>query len=376
MLLRLRNGGGIAGIVGVEELHVGVGGEFGIDGQVHGGVAVARHADGVLHALLGFALGVEVFDVLLGSQYLLEYRAELYLAQRAASLDVGEHLFEIAHADGKVFHLAEALIDLGKAVVDELEAFGDPLVKRLLQLFVDGGTHLVKALFDHAAHLVDMLVVLLLDVREAALHCNAHLAERGGVARFKGLEAFLCGGSVGGDGGVHCVLLLRHQLEEALLPAGKLTGGRLLLILQRGGHVAKPCIHVVLYIAAGALESAFVFVFKGDEQIADSPIPLAGEDDGDDRAYAEHGDGGENYYELGRTHLFPPSDIEFVLKAGFDRECDRGDADYHAEGVLDRVGPKPVQRGGGAEKRVFEREIAEGHDKPRDGRSGVFDPFE
>ena len=81
-----------------------------------------------------------------GRKYLLEQRAKLNFRPRSSGLHVGEHALQVADSGRKALHLAEPPLHRFKPVAHELERFAETLLKRYVQLLVDGLAHLVELL--------------------------------------------------------------------------------------------------------------------------------------------------------------------------------------------------------------------------------------
>ena len=87
----------IPAVVSILQLGVGVGRELGVNGQVHRPLVVPRQLDRELHEVLAARLGDHVGLVLLGRQNLLEDSSQLDFSENPPGLDVGQHLFQVAH---------------------------------------------------------------------------------------------------------------------------------------------------------------------------------------------------------------------------------------------------------------------------------------
>lgn len=111
---------------------------------------------------------------MLPRQELLEQGAELSLAEHPADLHVSERLLEPAHILGQVLHLGKSLLDLEELLGHDFETLGKAGIEGLLQLLVDG-----------EAHLLELLLVLILDFLEPLPdglgHLRADLVQRGGL---------------------------------------------------------------------------------------------------------------------------------------------------------------------------------------------------
>src|SRR3546814_6389597 len=84
----------------------------------------------------------------------------------AAGLDVAEHALEVAEADRQLLHLAQAALHRFQELGDELERRVQAGVERGLQLFIDGG-----------AHLLELRCVVGLQLLQMRLERGAHLAD-------------------------------------------------------------------------------------------------------------------------------------------------------------------------------------------------------
>jgi hypothetical protein len=86
--------------------------ELGVDRQPQRRAAVdhARQLDRELDARVRTAHGLDVLGVLVDRQHLLEQHLQLHFAPGAARLHVGQHAFQVAHADRQLLHLAQALV--------------------------------------------------------------------------------------------------------------------------------------------------------------------------------------------------------------------------------------------------------------------------
>ena len=174
--------------------------ELGVDRQparrARGGLA--GQADRELDALAAAGPGGDVGGVLRRRQHLGEQRGELHLAPAAARLDVGQHALQVADAGGERLHLAQPLVHLLEAVGHLLERSAEALLQRRLQLFVDGG-----------AHLVELFRVLVAQHVEALLDGRAH-----------GFQALLVGARELGEAlaeALHLLALPRRHRGELLL---------------------------------------------------------------------------------------------------------------------------------------------------------------
>ena len=177
---------------------IGVAGELGVDGQPHRAAVRAGHPDGVLHPLGAARNGGHIGVVLFRGKDLFQNGSQLDLTQNTAGLHTGKHLFQPAHISGKVLHFAKTLVHLFQLVVHRLEAFGHPLLQRILQLFV-----------HRMADLVQLLGVLGLQGSHALGKGAAHLFQLAGVGGFQPLQALLHGLLLGalpcGKGGAHAL---------------------------------------------------------------------------------------------------------------------------------------------------------------------------
>ena len=104
------------------------------------------------------------------------------LAQNAAGLHAGKHLFQPAHIGGKVLHLAKTLIYLFQLVIDRFEALSHPFLQGILQLLVHGMPDLVQ-----------LLGVLGLQGGQALGKGAAHLFQLTGIRGFQPLQPLLHG---------------------------------------------------------------------------------------------------------------------------------------------------------------------------------------
>ena len=77
-----------------------------------GTAALARQLDRVLDPVRAARHRRDILGILAGGQQFGQNRAELHLAQNAAGLDAGKHLFQPAHIGGQRLHLAQALVHL------------------------------------------------------------------------------------------------------------------------------------------------------------------------------------------------------------------------------------------------------------------------
>ncbi len=139
--------GRVARVLGVQQPLVVCLGELGVDGQPDDVLPFVPpgQADGELHPFAAALLRGHVAVKLLRRQHLREQRFKLHLAPGAAGLDVGQHLLEVAHADGQRLHLAEPLVDLLQPLADQPERLAQAFLQRALELLVHGLPHLVEA---------------------------------------------------------------------------------------------------------------------------------------------------------------------------------------------------------------------------------------
>ena len=122
-------------------------------------------------------------------KHLLQQPGQLGFAKNTTGLDVGEQVFEVAHARGQCLHLAQALVHLLQALSHQLEAFTQAGLQRGLQLFIDSGPHLVQlflvailqgreALLDHQTHLTELAFAALGDLAQLLVQALGKALER------------------------------------------------------------------------------------------------------------------------------------------------------------------------------------------------------
>ena len=81
----------------------------------------------------------------------------MILRPGAAGLDVGQHIFEVAHAGGEALHLAETLMHRVELFAHLLKGFPKAFFERALQFFVDRAAHLLELFLVGLAHLTELL---------------------------------------------------------------------------------------------------------------------------------------------------------------------------------------------------------------------------
>ncbi len=153
--------------------------EFRVDGKPDRFTAFDGQLDRELHALRAARLRGNVLGVLVGRENVPQNRTELDFAQDAARFHIREHTLEIAHPRGDVLHVAKTAIHrlelaahlLERCAQTVVEGRGELLVhgraNRLelslvvasngSELCVDRFTHLVQALLDRRAVLLEIL---------------------------------------------------------------------------------------------------------------------------------------------------------------------------------------------------------------------------
>ena len=153
--------------------------------------------------LAGVFLCLHVAVELRGREDLLEQCAQLDFGPRAARLDVREHTLEVAHARREVLHLAEATLDRLEPFADQLERLAQPLLERVVEFLVDGLAHLLELLLVALLQLFDARVdgrsdqlerprVGLAELLQLRVHPvqlgSLHVAESGEVGRERGVR--------------------------------------------------------------------------------------------------------------------------------------------------------------------------------------------
>lgn len=124
----------------------------------------------------------DVCCVLVGSENLLEQRAELNLAPCAACLHVHQHLLQVAHAGGKGLHLSQSLVNKLQSFAHLFERFAQTPLERCVEFFVNSCAHLFQLplvsflqfgelVFDRRTHVVERIGKL----RACALRMDARL---------------------------------------------------------------------------------------------------------------------------------------------------------------------------------------------------------
>ena len=170
----------VAALLRVDQLLIVCQGKLGIDRQQAGdAVGVASgEANRELHAVVAARPRGDVLLVLPRREDLLEEIFELHFTPRSTRLDVREHFFQVADADGERLHLAEPLVDLLEAIGYELERLAQPQLECCVEFFVDRRAHLlelvrvfvaqqVKTLLDGCAHRLQAKLVALRQRRQA-----------------------------------------------------------------------------------------------------------------------------------------------------------------------------------------------------------------
>ena len=104
----------------------------------------ARQLDREFDVLTAAKFGGDILRVLLRCEDLLQQVGQLHFTPGAASLDVGQNFFQIAHAAGQTLHFSQALMNLLQPFAHQLERVSQPFVQSLLQLAIDGPAHLLE----------------------------------------------------------------------------------------------------------------------------------------------------------------------------------------------------------------------------------------
>ena len=154
---------GIARLLGLAQVVVGIPGKLRVDGKPHRGAVLARNAHGKLHALRTTGHRRHVLGILGRRQHLAKDGTQLHLAHDAARLDVGEHPLEVSHTLGKPLHLAKTTVHLLEARVDTGERARELLAQLAPELVV-----------HRRAHDLGAACVLDADALEASLVLGAH----------------------------------------------------------------------------------------------------------------------------------------------------------------------------------------------------------
>ena len=131
-------------LIGVAQRAVGVARELGVDRQPDVPAVLDRQLDRILDHVAAARPRGDVHLVLVRREDVLQNRAQLDLAHDAAGLDIGEHLFQVAHTLRERLHLTKALVDLLQPLVDQPKGLVHPLGQGLLQLFVYDLAHIVQ----------------------------------------------------------------------------------------------------------------------------------------------------------------------------------------------------------------------------------------
>ena len=255
-----------SGIIGVQQLLIGVAGELGVDGQIDAAPILGGELDGVFHRVAAALFGDHIGFVLLRREDFLQNGAKLDFAQNTARLDVGEDFFQVAHAGSQRLHFTQPFINGFQPFAHQLEGLGHAVFQCFLQLFV-----------HHLPHFVQLFGVLGLEVRELLLH---RLPDG-----FQLLAAFFGKALHPGFGvGVHAGQLGRNFLSHT----GKLFGGvpagffqlaalfladGLLPVLQQRAHM----LHRGLHRAAELGAQAALAVVHGAAQLSGSAAGSVGE---------------------------------------------------------------------------------------------------
>ena len=199
----LRHGFLTAGIVGILQVGIGVGREFGVDRQPYRLIVLPRQLDRKLDDVLASRHCRDVGCVLFRGQNFFQDRAQLDFPDDAAGLDVGQHFFQIADADGQRLHFAQSLIDLFQTIVNELERLRHLVLQRLLQLFIDS-----------LPHFIQFPVIVLLDRGQLFFNRLTHVFQFLLVPGFKGFQAVFQHAELIGHRCVERILLFRQRLAD------------------------------------------------------------------------------------------------------------------------------------------------------------------
>ena len=106
--------------------------EFGVNRQPHHvvqTVAAPRQFDGEFNHFVAVRYGFDVRGVAIRRKDVLQQIRQLHLAPSAARFDVGQHTFEVTHADGEVLHFAQAAMHLLQSIGHLFERFAQALLQ-------------------------------------------------------------------------------------------------------------------------------------------------------------------------------------------------------------------------------------------------------
>ena len=177
---RLLYVGDVSTLGGILKAHVVLLRELRVDGEPNAGLRLVLgpgEADGELDKLARVLLRLHVATELRGREDLLEQRAELDFGPRSARLHVRQDALEVADAGCEVLHLAEPTLDRFEPLAHELEGLAQSLFERVVQLLVDG-----------LAHLLELLLVAVLELLDARVDGGADQLERPGIRLAEFLE--------------------------------------------------------------------------------------------------------------------------------------------------------------------------------------------
>ena len=156
------------------------------------------------------------------------------LAKHAPGFDVGQQVFEIAHALRQGVHFAQPFVHLLQAVGHLFEALAQAGLQRGLKFFI----HCL-------AHLVELGRIALLQLGQLGFHGAAHLGQAAGIGFSQGIDLL---GQAVGQAFLQQGQLLRQRVNLLVLGAGGL--GTLLqqrLLEQREVvHGFLPALHARL----------------------------------------------------------------------------------------------------------------------------------
>lgn len=227
---------GIGALLGVEQALVILVGELGVDRQPQRRSVLGPpgQSDGKVHRVAAARAGDHLLGVLVWRQHLLQQGGQLRLTEHAPGFDVGEQVFEIAHALGQGVHLAQALVHLVEPVGHLLEALAQAGFERALQLLVDG-----------LPHLVEFGGIALLQLGQRGLQGGPQLAQAARIGLAQALH--LLGQGVG-EQFLQQGELLRKGIELGVLAAGGFGALAQQGLLEGGQRLAQ-----LLAGAAGAV---------------------------------------------------------------------------------------------------------------------------
>ncbi len=118
-------------------------GEFRIDRHPDRNAAVflAGQLDCEFDTLAGAGDGFHILCILIRRKHLFQQHPQLHFTPGAARLHIGQHTLQVADPDRQLLHLAQALMDLVKAVRYQLERLSQALLQCRMQFFIDRLAH-------------------------------------------------------------------------------------------------------------------------------------------------------------------------------------------------------------------------------------------